>query len=161
MNDETDDDFEPLQLFADKLVSFRAVWYDHRRPAYGYTLSGIYTHVEPPPGFTFPFRIPKVFIYFQVWGDIGEYRFRIRLVRLSPPNEDNETEDVQLGRHGEPREFPIPTLRPVEVTGLNYVDEIPFFLENVPFDTPGIYEYQLWAEGIDRPIARERIQARE
>lgn len=74
---------------------------------------------------------------------------------------DGEEEEVQLGTGGEPREFPIPTTRPVAVSGLNYMEELAYPVGPVPFREAGLYEYQLWADGTDDPIARERVLARE
>jgi hypothetical protein len=163
--DEPDDPApyrEPLNLLGGKLLTFRAVWYDHRKPEEGYTVSGIYTHVQPPEGFTFPFRLTRVFVYFQVWGDEGDYRFRIRLVRLVASDEnDGEEEEIHLGPNGNPLEYVMLSPRNFEVTGLNYVDEVAFPIGPVRSEVAGLYEYQVWADGIEDAIARERVLARE
>ncbi len=74
--------------------------------------------------------------------------------------EDNEVE-VQLGRDGSPREFRPPTTRPFEFSGLNFVEEFAFPIGLVPFKEAGTYEFQLWVDGLEEPLARERVLARE
>ena len=44
--------------------------------------------------------------------------------------------------------------------GLNYLDELAFPIPAVPVPDTGVYEFQLWAEGIDEPVASARILAR-
>jgi hypothetical protein len=75
--------------------------------------------------------------------------------------EDDEEIEVHLGRNGEPREFPTPGQRSVPVSELEYINEIAFPIGPVPFVEPGTYEFQLWADGYDEPIAVERVLARE
>lgn len=116
--------------------------------------------MDLPDGQTFPVLLDRVFVYFQLWGDPGEYRLRVRLVRIRT-TDDGEEEEVQLGTDGEPREFPLPTARPLAVSGLNYVEEFAYPIGPVPFREPGLYEYQLWADGFDEPVTRERVLARE
>ncbi len=57
--------------------------------------------------------------------------------------------------------FPCPTQRPVAISGLKYMEEFAYPIGPVPFREAGLYEYQLWADGFDEPIARERVMARE
>jgi len=151
---------EPPELQGFHLLTHRTFWFDNRRPEAGFSIAGIYTHIEPPEGFSFPFRLDRVFVYFQLWGDPGIYRPRIRLVRVSITDDDEE-EEIHLGTAGEPREFPMPPPHLVEITGLNYVDEVAFPIGPVPFREAGLYEFQLWADGVGSPIARERVLARE
>lgn len=125
----------------------------------GIGVGGILTHIEPPEGLDFPFRLERVIVYAQLWGDPGDYRFWIRLVKIETDEYDEEVE-VQLGADGMPRQFPIPTQRPFEISGLNFLDELAFPIPAVPFADRGVYEFQLWAEGIDEPVARARVQAR-
>jgi hypothetical protein len=116
-----------------------------------FSLGGLHTHLDLPDGRTFPVLLDRVFVYFQLWGDPGEYRLRVRLVRIQMTADGEE--EAQLGADGEPREFPIPTARPVAVPGLNYVEEFAYPIGPVPFREAGLYEYQLWADGTDEPIA--------
>jgi hypothetical protein len=132
----------------------RNLWHN----AGGFGVGGILTHIEPPEGMTFPFRLERVIVYAQLWGDPGEYVFRVRLVRIERTGYDEEVEseaDV-----GTPWETPLVTPRPLEVTGLNYLDEIAFPIFRVPVPETGVYEFQLWAEGIDQPVAFARVHAR-
>lgn len=87
---------------------------------------------------------------------------RLRLVRIAADGE-NEEEEIQLGDDGEPREFPAPDRPPItgSVSGLNFVEEFAVSIGPVWFPMAGVYEYQLWAEGVDEPIAHERVLARE
>jgi hypothetical protein len=93
-------------------------------------------------------------------GETGEYRFRIRLVRIEKQGYDEEVE-VPLGIGGVYKDFDSPFGRPFELTGLNYVDEMAFPIDALRINDPGLYEFQLFVEGMDEPIARERILARE
>ncbi len=151
---------DPVEVHAAHLLTAHTIWYNPERPGAGFGLGGIYTHYDLPDGFSFPVRVERVFVYFQLWGDSGEYRVRIRLVKINETPE-NELEEIQLGPDGVPREFPLPTERPVTISGLNYVEEVACPIGPVPFREAGVYEYQLWVDGIDEPIARERILARE
>ncbi len=148
---------EAPELHGRHLLVCNSLWYDHRRPEAGFSLGRIITHVEPATGF--PFRFDKLFIYFQYWGDPGEYQVRIRLVKLD--FEDDDERVMQLGPGGEPWEFRMTSRRPVVVSGLNFVEELGYPIGLVPFPEPGIYEFQLWADGIDEPIVREQVLAEE
>lgn len=151
---------DPPKVFGVHFLTCRSIWFDNRRPEMGFGLAGIYTNIEPPDGVPYPILVDRVFIYCQLWGDPGEYRLRVRLVKLDTEAE-GEIVESHLGRQGEPREFLMPRGRPAVVSGIEYVDEIAFPIHSVPFREPGLYEYQLWADGIDEPIARERVMARE
>lgn len=161
--DEPDDSHpysDPPELYAAHLVTCRSYWYDHRRPEAGISLAGILIHIEPPEGSSFPLIIDRVCIYFQLWGTVCEYRLRIRLVRVAAADGEEDLE-IQLGPDGSPREFPMPTNRPAEIDGINYKNDFAFPIFKVPFAESGVYEFQLWADGIDQPIACESILARE
>jgi len=121
---------------------------------------GVLAHFDLPDGVEYPLRYERLFVYLQLWGETGEYRFRIRLVRIESLGYDEEME-VPLGIGGENKDFHSPFGRPFELTGLNYVDEMALPLESIRINDPGLYEFQLFAEGIDEPLARERILARE
>ena len=161
MNDDEPPAYaEPPELHGRHLLTCRTIWYDPRRPEAGFSLGGVYVHVEPPEGDSFPIRLDLVFIYFQLRGDQGEYRLRIRFVSIVV-NDDGDEEEIQLGRNGEPREFSMPGTRLVSVSGIEYVEQIVFRIGPIPFADAGLYEYQLWAEGYGKPITRERVLARE
>jgi hypothetical protein len=51
--------------------------------------------------------------------------------------------------------------RVIQITGENYVECFAIPLTDVWFAESSAYEFQLWADGFDEPLARERIQARE
>ena len=69
------------------------------------------------------------------------------------------TEDgEEVEADAEPVEWPP---RGVAIPGDNYAEAFGFPLARVPFVEPGVYEFQLWADGFDEPIGRERIEARE
>jgi len=151
---------DPLGIHARHLLTCRTLWYDWQRPEAGFGVAGICTRVEPPDGATFPQVFSRFFVYFQLWGDPGEYRLRLRLVRL--PGEGDTGEEIHLGEDGEPLEFPAPDKPPITVlvSGLDFVEEYTLPIGSVPFPKSGVYEYQLWIEGGDEPIAREQVLAR-
>ena len=152
------DEPEP-ELHGAVLLVCRSLWYDHRYPERGYGLAGMLTHFESPDGSDFPQRVERMFVYAQLWGTPGEYRLWVRLVRVDKVGYDEEVE-VQLGAGGQPRNFPMPTSRPMEISGLNFIDEVAFPIESVPFGDVGVYEFQLWSDVSAEAIARYRIQAR-
>ncbi len=55
----------------------------------------------------------------------------------------------------------LPTYRPVTVGDQNRIAEFAFAIGPVPFTYRGLYEFQLWVDGIDQPVGRERIEAYE
>lgn len=141
------------------LLVCRSIWFDRNRPDQGYGMAGILTHLEPPGGSDFPQRVERLFVYTQLWGVPGEYRLRMRLVRIESVGYDDE-EEVQLGEDDSPFEFGMPSPRPVEISGLNFLDEVAFPIFAIPIPEVGVYEFQLWVEGSDRPVGSYRIQAR-
>jgi hypothetical protein len=162
MDEDSSDspDFQdPPDVFVAHFLTCSSIWFDPQRSNPRFDLGGIFVHVEPPEGITFPFRLDRIFIYFQLWGEPGEYRVRVRLVLIHTTGSGEETE-MQLGPWGEPREFPMPGQRSIVVTEIEYVQQVTFPISRVPFREPGVYEYQLWVDGIDEPIARERVLAR-
>jgi hypothetical protein len=158
--EEEPHDQDPRQLSATHFFTYRTCWNDRERPDAGIGIAGIYIHVEPPEGYSFPICLNRMFIYFQLWGDIGEYFPRIRLVKIDL-SENNEEVEVQLGMDGAPKEFLPPTPRPFAISGLDYCVAFTFPIGPVHFRETGTFEFQLWVEGYDEPLARERILARE
>jgi len=158
-SDEAPLDYEdPAELRGVHLLTCRRIWFDNQKAEAGFGLAGIITHIVPPEGYQYPFRLDRVFVYSQLWGDAGEYRLRVRLVKIVT-SEDDKEEEMHLGPNGNPREFPMPAQRPAVVTGLEYVEQVAFPIGPVPFREAGLYEFQLWADGIDQPISRERVFA--
>jgi hypothetical protein len=164
MNDDIDADdppaySDPPTIYSRHFLTCRSIWYDKKRPEAGFSLGGIFSEIQPIDDFDFPLRLEKIYVFTQLYGDPGEYRLRIRLVKIET-TEDDETEEVQLGNEGQPREFQLPSQRPVVISGIEFVEAIAFPIGPVPFFEAGLYEYQLWADGIPEPLARERILAR-
>ncbi len=147
-------------LYCPRLLICRSIWYDGRHTERGFSLGGLYANVAPPEGDGYPFRIERLFVYAQLWGDVGEYSVRIRFVRIELQGYDEEIE-VQLGDDGEARVYPMPTHRPVTVGDRNRIEEFAFAIGPVPFTAPGLYEFQLRVDGLDHPVGRERIEAHE
>lgn len=48
-----------------------------------------------------------------------------------------------------------PWLTPI--TGLDLVESRVYRINNIPFAAPGVYEFQLWIDGFDEPIAGEQV----
>ena len=71
------------------------------------------------------------------------------MVRLGD-DEGDKSAPVTLASH-----------RPVVVRDGSFVDGTRLRLFGVPFDEPGVYEFQLVLEGFDEPIARERVLLKE
>lgn len=142
----------PARVLGRHLPTCRSLWRSGRADE-SFHLAGIITHIEPPEGQSFRVTLDRVFVYVQLWGDQGEYFLRVRLVRVQVSDDDEE--EIQLAENDKPREVPIPSRRPVSLSGLTYVDELGFPIGPVGFREPGLYEYQLWADGIDEPVARE------
>src|ERR1051326_4201751 len=124
-------------------------WYDNTNADCGYSLGRVIVHVRPGSG-GFPIRIPRLFLYAQLHGVSGEYIVRVRFVRVEV-SEGGEVEH-RLRDYG-PWEIAIP--------GENYVECYGLAITNVFLAGAGIYEFQLWADEFDGPLARERFEARE
>ncbi len=151
---------DETNLYCPHLLVCRSIWYDGRHTERGFSLGGIFTRVVPDAPEGFPYLLDRAFAYIQLSGDPGEYHLRIRLVRVEPVGYDEEVE-VQLSADGRPREFGIPTQRPATLAGLVPVEEFAFPMESIPFPVSGTYEFQLWVDGIDYQVGRERIEALE
>jgi hypothetical protein len=93
----------------------------------------------------------RQFLFAQLHGTPDEYVIRVRQVRVEMADDGQEVaEDVtEFG----PWEISIP--------GDNYVECFGLTLTRVPYPQAGVYEFQLWADGFDGPLARERLEARE
>jgi hypothetical protein len=127
-------------------IACHTLWYDSANLDAGYSLGRVIVQLRPPASDVFAFTVPRLFLYAQLWGTLDEYTLRIRLVRA----EDEDDPDA-------------PEFGPwdVALVGDVYVEAFGFSLTQVPFAEPGVYEFQLWADGFDEPIGRERIEVRE
>jgi hypothetical protein len=139
-------------LFCARLLACGNIRYDASDPDAGYTLERVLVHVRPADGEGFGFDIDRMFLFAQIWGQPDEYTVWIRMTRFVPTEEGGEIET------GEAVEFPS---RTITLPGENYVECYGFPLVGVPFPGPGVYEFQLWAEGMEDHLYSERVEARE
>jgi hypothetical protein len=131
-------------------IACHTVRYDGDDADAGCTLERVIVHVRPSDANGFPFCVPRMFVFAQLHGPSHDYVLRVRLLRISVIDD----EEVVATR----RDF---TPRTVSVTGEHYVECFAIPLTDVWFPEPSVYEFQLWVDGHDEPLARERIQARE
>jgi hypothetical protein len=143
--------FEPPELFCRHLLVCRTIWYDPNKPDDGFSLGGLLVHLRPTDEHGFPLRVPRLFLFAQLFGTPGEYEVTPRLVPIYLSEDEDETE-------GDPIEF---ARRTIALTGDDFVEGFGIPLRGVPFEAPGAYEFQLRVERFDEPIGRERIEARE
>ena len=158
MMDPNEDDFNPdrpAKVHCRHFILCKTVWYDPTVPD-DFSLGHVVIHLRPPNG-SFPAYFERLFAHFQLYGTPGEYRYRIRLVRIDTEGYDGE-EEIQLGGDSEPLEWP--GSRPVVVSGEDFVDPFAVPLKDVEILEAGVYEFQLWIDGLDETVGRERIQAR-
>jgi hypothetical protein len=139
------------ELSCRRFLLCHTVWYDAENPEAGHSLGRVVVSIRPPEVATYPFALPWLFAYGQLHGDPGDHSLRIRLVRIEPDGYDDEQE-VGVKEFG-------PFV--LQVTGEELADAFAVAIRRVPFPAPGLYEFQLWADGTDEPLARERIQAKE
>ncbi len=138
----------------------RSIWFNSQKPQDGFGVGGILSNIWLPEEGMFPIRLERVMAYIQLWGDSGEYFLRVRLVKCEH-NEDNEEVEIQLGIDGETREYHMSATRPVQVDEFDHVSEFGFPFGPVIFAQPGMYEFQLWIDEVDEPVARYRVMVRE
>jgi hypothetical protein len=82
--------------------------------------------VQMPPGISENFAQEEIWLYAQLTGGVGTFRFSVRL--------QEETGHVIFkSKPSDER----------ELSGGNQVFEEVFHLTRVPFDTPGLYEFKL------------------
>jgi hypothetical protein len=143
--------FEPPELFCRHLLICRTIWFDPDKPDNGFSLGGLLIHLRPTGEEGFPVRVPRLFLFAQLFGTPGEYDVTPRLVPIYR-SEDGEDEE------GDAVEF---TRRTLALTGDDLVEGYGIPLRDIPFAAPGVYEFQLWVEGFNEPIGRERVEARE
>ncbi|HXD86358.1 MAG TPA: hypothetical protein VN641_07680 [Urbifossiella sp.] len=136
------------RLFCARLLACGHIEADLMNPDDGYSLRNVLVHVRPSDGLAFPFRVSKLFLFAQLFGAADDYLLRVRMTRI---DEDNEEfgESVDFG----PWEISLPD-------DGNYVECFGFPLAKVPFEESGVYEFQLWADGIENMLYNERVEAR-
>jgi hypothetical protein len=137
-------------LVCPHFIACHTVRYDDVDEDAGYTIERVIVHVRPDDANGFPARQPRLCLFAQLFGTPGDYTLRVRLLRLRV----NDDEEAVATR----RDFGPWT---VQISGEHYVQCFAMALTNVWFPEPGVYEFQLWVDGFDDPLGRERIQARE
>ena len=86
-------------------------------------------------------------MYIQLYGPPGEYAIRFILNRVVLDEFDDE-QMLPLREWG-------PWIAPI--TGIDFVETHAYPLPKVQFVGPGFYEFHLWAQGVDEPLATERV----
>jgi hypothetical protein len=147
--DEDPPPYDPPEVHCRHLIVCRSMWYSADADD-GYSLGRLVVTVRPDAGQGFGFVIPRLFAFAQLFGTPGTYAVCIWLVPVDV-GEDGESQGPPV-RWG-PWEF--------EVTGFELVESRGFVLEEVPFERPGVYEFQLRLDGDDEPVGRERVEARD
>lgn len=145
---------EPTVLCRHFLFS-HTVWHDPAKPS-EFSLGRIIAQLQTPDGI-YPWAFARLFSFGQLYGTPGEYGFGIRLVGIAQSGYDEEVE-VPVDHNGRPMEWR--PSRPLVISGLDFVDPFAVPMTEVWFPSPGVYEFQLLLDGIDEPVARERIQLR-
>ena len=152
MIDDTEEtSFVPPELHCARLLACSELEADLSNPDSGYSLKNILVHVRPADGLGFPFRIPRIWLFAQLFGTPGEYLLRVRVSRLV-------LEEDEIVEAGEPIAY---GPWEIELPDGNYVECFGIPLTHVPFKEPGVYEFQLWADGFDEMLYYERLEAKE
>lgn len=147
---EPEGDDEPRVLNCAHFIACHSVRYDNEDADAGCTLERVIVHARPSDAKGFPFRIARMCLFAQLFGTPSEYTLRVRLHRIKAVDD----EDVIETR----RDFGPWS---IALVGESYVECYALPITDVWFSEPSVYEFQLWADGFDSPLARERIQARE
>lgn len=157
------DDDEPFQhessefpITCRHLLLCKTAWYDPTKSE-EFSLGRVIVHLFSDDG-SFPTVFDRLFLYGQLFGTPGEYRVRIRLVRIEQEGYDEEVE-VELEFKGKPSEWG--PNRPLVVSDEAYVEQFAVPLISLYIPAAGLYEIQLLLEGYSEPIGRERFSARE
>ena len=149
------DDWNPPALGCRHLIVCRSIWFDPSKPDEDFSLGRLVVRLMAGGEERFPLKVARLFVFAQVFGTPGEYAVFLRLVRIDR-NDIGEEVESAVGRDDEPLEFRLP--RPIVVSGLQLVDAFAVPLDNIAFPTPGLYEFQLWGEGGQEPLASERLE---
>lgn len=149
-----DAEWTPPELHCRHLLVCRTIWYDAERPDEGFSLGKVLVTVRASATNPFPIRVPRLFLYAQMFGTPAEYTIRIVQNRLEPTGIGDE-EEVVFTREFGPRGILLP--------GEEYVESYAFPLQEVSFPEAGVYEFQLLADGAQpsEVLATERILARD
>ncbi len=147
MSDATPEPFDPPSVHCRHLLVCRGFWYDPGKPGGKHSLGQMVVNLHNPDGSDDPFVEPRLFVCCQLFGTVGDYNLRIVFAEVLADENGDETERA-VKRWG-------PWLVPV--TDLDLVETHGLLLPRVPFDGPGVYEFQLWADGFDAPLAAERV----
>jgi hypothetical protein len=142
---------ESRNLVCPHFIACHTIWYDNTNVDAGYSLGRVIVHIRPPAGYGFPLVQFRHFLFAQLSGTPDDYVVRVRQVRIER-TEGGDEQEVEVTEFG-PWEINVP--------GENYAECFGLVLTRVPYPQAGEYEFQLWADGIDDPIGRERVQARE
>jgi hypothetical protein len=150
---ESDDEpaSDPPIVVCSHLIACGEINSDPENADSGYSLGQILVHVRPSDQRGFPFSASRIYLFAQLHGTPGEYTIRVRQVRIGVVDGDEvQGEGVEYG----PWDISIP--------GDNYVECFGIPLTGVPFPEAGVYEFQLWVDGVEEnPLGRERVEARE
>lgn len=146
------DDAPAPELNCARLLACGRIETDLSNPDDGYSLHNVLVHARPADGLGFPFRLKRMFLFAQLHGTSGDWLLRVRLVRIGV--EDGEEFEHERAVEFGPWEIEMPE-------DGNYVECIGIPLGNVPFREPGVFEFQLWADGLDMMLYNERVEARE
>lgn len=147
-------EWDSPELHCRHLLVCRYVWYDSDRPDDGYSLGKLLVSVRASPDAPFPLRVPRLFLFAQLFGMPIEYTVRVVQNRLEPTgigDEEHTTFTREFGPWG------------ILLPGEEFVESFAFPLLNVAFPEAGVYEFQLLAEGVhpDELLAAERVLTRE
>ncbi|OWK41594.1 hypothetical protein FRUB_03672 [Fimbriiglobus ruber] len=126
-----------------------AVWRDESKKGTEFGVSRILVRVVPEDDKGYPFKIERLFAYFQLFGTPGQYPLRVRLVRVQSERYYEETEAFEQ----EWAAFEVP------IEDDDFTVGVGVQLRSVTFSEEGVYEFQLLWGGRTEPLARERIQA--
>jgi hypothetical protein len=128
------------------LLLCQHIGYDTGNPEAPYSLHGLVSQLAPEADDEFPLMLPELFVFFQAFGDAGDYQIWIDLIPVDE-NGDPVGEEVTYG----------PCVLVIrETSGL---ESRGWRLLNLPFAAAGLYEVWLWC-GPD-VIAREQLLVRE
>jgi len=158
MADEDDTgDTDPEGIWCRHLIVCRTLWFEPSRSDDAFSLGKLVVQLRPPDGDTLPIHVDRLFTFVQLTGTPGPYTLRALLVRIERVGYDGEDE-VPVLRHGRPTQS---GPWDIELFGQEFFEGFAFSMANLRFDEPGVYEFQLHADGYDDPLARERLYVHE
>ena len=102
-----------------------------------WVLTNPWAVVALPPGAHFPFDLQEMWLYAQLTDGVGESDLHVKMLLV-------QADDSRKAIHrGEPRRLEFPAGQQLQV-----FDTV-FHMTNVPFDKPGVYEFQVWANYVE------------